>query len=76
MEAVSAVTFMIRLAGTEIIFERDESGPVVALVPDQAGTQTRGSKRLQYRCTQSSGTGNTLLTQWSHVLRTELQALR
>jgi hypothetical protein len=45
MEAVEEDTFLIRLAGAKVTFERDDSGEVVALVLDQAGNQTRGTKR-------------------------------
>jgi hypothetical protein len=45
MEAVGEDTFLIRLAGARITFERDDSGAVVALVLDQAGNQTRATKR-------------------------------
>jgi hypothetical protein len=45
MEAVGEDSFLIRLAGAKVTFERDESGAVVALVLDQAGNQTRGAKR-------------------------------
>jgi hypothetical protein len=45
MEAVGEDTFLIRLAGATITFERDDSGAVVALVLDQAGAQTRATKR-------------------------------
>ena len=45
MEAVAEDTFLIRLAGAKVTFERDDSGAVVALVLDQAGNQTRGTKR-------------------------------
>jgi len=45
LEAVSEDTFVIRLAGAQVTFERDEYGAVVALVLDQAGNQTRATKR-------------------------------
>lgn len=45
MEAVETDTFLIRLAGAQVTFDRDETGEVVALVLDQAGNQTRATKR-------------------------------
>ncbi len=45
LEAVAEDTFLIRLAGANITFERDDSGAVTALVLDQAGNQTRGIKK-------------------------------
>ncbi len=45
LEAVAEDSFLIRLAGAEVTFERDDSGAVAALVLDQAGNQTRGTKK-------------------------------
>ena len=45
MEAVAEDSFLIRLASAKVTFERDDSGAVTALVLDQAGNQTRGTKK-------------------------------
>ncbi len=45
MEAVAEDAFLIRLAGAKITFERDDSGAVTTLVLDQAGNQTRATKK-------------------------------
>lgn len=45
LEAVSEDTFVIRLAGAEVTFERDDSGAVFTLVLDQGGNKTRGTKK-------------------------------
>lgn len=45
MEAVAKDSFRIRLAGARITFERNDSGAVSALVLDQAGNQTRGTRK-------------------------------
>jgi len=45
MEAVARDEFLIRLANAEVSFERDASGTVVALVLDQGGNQTRGTRK-------------------------------
>jgi hypothetical protein len=45
MEAVGEDQFLIRLAGATVTFERGSTGEVIALVLDQAGSQTRGTRR-------------------------------
>lgn len=45
MEPVEEDVFLIRLAGAKVTFERDDSGAVVALALDQAGNQTRATRR-------------------------------
>jgi hypothetical protein len=45
MEAVEEDIFLIRLAGARVTFERDNSGAIVTLVLDQAGNQTRATRR-------------------------------
>ena len=45
MEAVGEDAFLIRLAGAKVTFERNDSGMVTALVLNQAGNQTRGTRK-------------------------------
>jgi len=45
IEAVARDEFLIRLADAKVTFERDASGSVTALVLDQGGNKTRGTKK-------------------------------
>jgi hypothetical protein len=45
LEAVAEDGFLIRLANAKVTFERDASGSVAALVLDQGGNVTRGTRK-------------------------------